>query len=174
MADPVTTGIMVAGTLMSAVGARHEGIAAKQEAEFRAKQAEIQASQERASGQRAMIEELRQMRIKQSRGQAVAAASGAGALDVSVMDIMGDLETEGRYRAETALYESEERARELETGAVLSRYGGKQAKRAGDIRAIATLATGGAKAYSKYSTAKPKAPPKPKRKPTRDISARYQ
>lgn len=144
---PILSG---AGTLISAVGARNAGIAANQEANYRAKQDEINAGQERASAQRRMIEDLRQMRLTQSRTQAVAAASGAGALDPSVMDIMGDLETEGRYRAAVSGYEGEERARDLETSAVLSRYSGKQAKKAGNIKAISTLMSGATDLYSKY------------------------
>ena len=150
MADPISIGLMVGSTILSAVGARNAGIAANQEANYRAQQAEINAGQERASAQRAQVEELRQMRIAQSRGQAVAAASGAGALDPSVMDIMGDLETEGRYRGATAMYEGEERARDLETGAVLARYEGKQAKKAGNIKAVSTLMSGATDLYSKY------------------------
>ena len=144
---PVLSGV---GTVMSAVGARNAGVAAQQESNFRAKQGEINAGQERASAQRQMIEDLRRTRIAQSRGQAVAAASGAGALDPSVMDIMGDLETEGRYRAATSGYEGEERARDLETGAVLARYEGKNAKKAGNIKAISTLMSGATDLYTKY------------------------
>ena len=150
MGDPLTIAMMVGSTVMSAIGQRNAGIAAQQEANYRAQQADINAGQERASAQRGMIEELRQMRIAQSRGQAVAAASGAGALDPSVMDIMGDLETEGRYRASTVKYEGEERARDLETGAVLARYEGRQAKKAGKLKAISTLMGGATDLYSKY------------------------
>lgn len=144
---------MVASTVMSAVGQRNEGIAANQEAQYKAKQAEVNAGQERASSQRAMVEELRQMRLTQSRAQAVSAASGGGALDSSVMDIIGDLETEGRYRANVKKYEGEESARDLETGAMLSRYQGKNAKKAGNMAAIGTIMSGGSKAAGMYKSA---------------------
>jgi hypothetical protein len=138
------------GAGMSALGARNAGISAEQEAEYRARQDKINAGQERASGQRASIEEIRQLRLAQSRGQAIAAASGAGALDPSVMDIMGDLETDGRYRAATAAYEGEDRARNKETSAMLSRYSGKQARSAGNTKAISTIMSGVSDLYSKY------------------------
>lgn len=140
----------VVGTGMAAIGARNAGIAADQEANYRAQQDEIRAGQERASAQRASIEEIRKMRLVQSRGRAVAAASGAGALDPSVMDIMGDLETEGRYRAATAAYQGEDSARNLENSAMLSRYTGKQAKSAGNTKAISTLLSGVSDLHAKY------------------------
>ena len=138
------------GTVMSAVGARNAGISANQEAQYRAKQAEVNAGQERASAQRASIEDIRQLRVAQSRGQAVAAASGAGALDPSVMDIMGDLETQGQYKAATALYQGEDSARNLENQATLDRFSGKNAQKAGNIKSISTLASGATDMYSKY------------------------
>lgn len=140
----------VVGAGVSAIGARNAGIAAEQEANYRAKQDEITAGQKRASAQRATIEEIRKMRLTQSRGQAIAAASGAGALDPSVMDLMGDLETEGRYRAATAAYEGEDSARNLENKAMLSRYSGKQARSAGNTKALSTLMSGASDLYSKY------------------------
>lgn len=138
------------GGVMSAVGARNAGISANQEANYRAKQAEINAGQERASAQRASIEQIRQLRVTQSHGQAVAAASGAGALDPSVMDIMGDLETQGQYKAATATYQGEDSARNLETQAMLDRYSGKQAKKAGNINALSTLASSATDMFTKY------------------------
>lgn len=150
MGDPLSIALTVGSTVLSAVGQRNAGIAANQEANYRAQQAEIQAGQERASSQRAMIEELRQMRLVQSKAQSAAAASGAGALDPSVIDIMGDLETEGRYRANVKRYEGEDRARDLENSAVLARYEGKNAKKAGNLKAISTLASGASSMYDKY------------------------
>lgn len=144
---PVLSGV---GTVTSALGARNAGIAAEQEANYRADQMKVNAGQERASAQRQMIGEIKKMRLVQSRGQALAAASGAGALDPSVMDIMGDLETEGRYRGAVAGYEGEDRARSLESGAVLARYEGKNARKAGSIKSLSTIMSGASDLYSKY------------------------
>ncbi len=142
----------VGSTLISAVGQRNAGIAANQEANYRAQQDTINAGQERASGQRGAIEQIRQLRLVQSKAQANAAASGAGALDPSVMSIMGDLETQGQYKAAVASYEGEDKARNLETNATLARYTGKQAESAGNMAAIGTLMSGASSMYSKYNS----------------------
>lgn len=138
------------GTGIQALGARNAGISANQEANYRAKQATIQAGQERASSQRARIEQIRQLRLVQSRGQAIAAASGAGALDPSVMDIMGDLETEGQYKAAVAGFQGEDSARNLESQAMLDRFSGREAKSAGNIKSISTLMSGASDLFTKY------------------------
>lgn len=157
MADPATASLAltVGSTLFSAVGAIRAGNDAKSAADYEAAQQERMAGQERAAGQRRMIEEMRQMRLTTSRARAVNAASGGGALDPSVIDIMGDLESEGQYRADTAMYESEERARNLQGGANISRFQGKQARTAGYIKGISTLASGASTLYSRFGDANP-------------------
>lgn len=137
MADPVT--IMIVGsTILGAFGqiqagkaADAQGKAQQQQAEFEAQQRESVAGQERANAQRKSIEAQRDKRLVMSRARAVSASSGAGADDAGLVGILGDLEQEGEYNAGVALYEGEERARSLETGASISRYEGTQARLAG-------------------------------------------
>lgn len=102
--------------------------------EFEARQAEINAGQERASAQRAAMEERRRARLIQSRQQAVAGASGAGALDPTVLDLQADAEAEGEYGALTRLYAGEEAARGYRMQAAGSRYEGQVARYAGKVR----------------------------------------
>lgn len=155
MADPATASLAltVGSTLFSTFGAISAGNDAKAAADYEAQQAQIMAGQERASGQRRMIEELRQMRMTTSRARAVNAASGGGSLDPSVIDIMGDLESEGRYRADVAMFESEDRARGMEGGAQLRRFEGKQAQKAGIIKGVSNLASGASTLYSRFGDA---------------------
>ena len=94
-------------------------------ADRRAQQLEQQAGQERAASQRAAAQERRRLRRAQSRLQAVAGASGAGALDPTVLDLEGDLAAEGEFRALSRLFEGESEARNLEYGATLERHGGQ-------------------------------------------------
>ncbi len=150
MASTIGTIGQVAGTVMSAVGARNAGIAANQEADYRAQEAHIQAGQELAASQRSSIEQIRQMRLVESRGQALAASSGAGALDPSVVDIMGDLETQGRYKAAVAGYEGQDKAANLDNQATLDRFSGGQAEKAGNIKAVSTLMSGASDLWTKY------------------------
>lgn len=92
---------------------------------YDAAQQESQANSAAATGQRASIEEQRKMRLAQSRAQAVGAASGAGALDPTALNIDSKIAGEGTYNALTQLYAGDTEAQSLKTGAALSRYEGK-------------------------------------------------
>jgi hypothetical protein len=152
----------VGGTLMSATAGADYGHLASQQAamgeyqqkvaERRAQQLEIEAGQERATSQREASEERRQVRFAQSRAQAVAAASGAGALDPSTLDVIGDLEGEAEYRALTRLYEGENRARGLDYGAKLERSAGKVGQYEAHERAYATRLAGQASGVRQLNT----------------------
>jgi hypothetical protein len=142
--------ISAAGTILSTVSSISGGRSDDAAARFQAKQMEQQAGQERAASQREAIEERRKARFAESRALAVSAASGAGASDPTVLDIMGDLESEGEYRALTALFNGEERARGLEMGASAKRYEGATAKRSGYMKAGSTILGGGYSLLEKY------------------------
>lgn len=146
---------MTAGTILSAVGQIGGAIGAKNAANFEAKQMVAQAGTERATSQRAAAEERRQKNLNQSRAQAVAAASGGGASDPTVVDIQGDLEVEGEYRALSQLYEGEERARGLIGAASAKKVEGRQALTGGLIGAAGTILSGADSLYGKYGTKKP-------------------
>ena len=125
---------------------------------------EQSAGQERAASQRATLEQQRQGRLVGSRAQAIAAASGGGALDPSVVNLLGDLDNEADFRAATALYQGESAARGLEYGATLQRsagqgdiYAGELYRQSGEaaqnrsyLRAAGTVAGGAAKLYDRY------------------------
>lgn len=141
--------IGIAGTVMSLVGTfqsasaqKAAGAAQQQQNEYVAAQQRQQAGQERAAAQRRSSEARRQGDLAQSRATAVAAASGGGALDPSVIDTIGDLQTNSEYDALNALYEGEDRARSLEMGADIKQYEGRQAKKAGNIAATSTMFSG--------------------------------
>lgn len=103
------------------------------------------AGSERATSQRAAIEERRRADIVQSRARAVSAASGAGATDPTVLKIMDDLSAEGEYRALTRTYEGETAAQSLELE-------GAERKRAARGRSISTLLSGASMFASKYGS----------------------
>lgn len=164
MADPMTI-MMVGGTILQAAGQISQGNAAdanakaqQEQLEYQAKVREINAGQERAAAQRRAIEERRQGDLASSRARAVAAAGGGDTFDPSVIDILGDLDAEGQYYSDIAMYEGEERARDLESGAALNRHegqmarsAGKQAKKQSRFAAASTIMKGGADTMaSKY------------------------
>lgn len=134
---------LAAGTAMSVAGAIGQGNAARGAANYQAAQLQQQAGQERATSQRQAMEERRRARFAQSRLQALAAASGAGATDPTVIDLSGDIAAEGEYRALTALFGGEERARGLTMNAQARRYEGQQQRRAGVMNAASTIMGGG-------------------------------
>lgn len=142
---------VVASTAIQSFGQMQAGKAAQKAANYEAAQMTQRAGQERATGQRVAAEERRRERIIQSNLQARSAASGASASDPTVLDLSGDIAEEGLYRQNLALYEGEERARNLESGANLRKFEGKQAKKAGYIGAASTaLSTAGDMLYERY------------------------
>lgn len=130
--------VAAGGTALQAIGQIQSGNAAAKAANYQAAEMRKNAGQERATAQRAAAEEHRRERIIQSNLIARSAGSGAGASDPTVIDLSGDIAEEGLYRANTALFTGEERARSLETGARLQQYEGKQKKRAGYYGAAST------------------------------------
>jgi hypothetical protein len=157
-------GMSVMGGMQAANAAKAQGRAQQQASDYAAKQAEVQAGQERAAAQRRAIAQRRQTARVQSSLQARAAASGAGALDPSIIDLTGDIAQEGEYRALTALYEGEERARGLENRATLSTYEGAAARAAGNARAssittstIGTALSSASSLFMKYGGGGPDA-----------------
>lgn len=176
MADPLTIagGMAIAGTLMQFKGQKDAAKAAKRmgarENEARQKEAiqlEFQAGQSIAASQRKMLEERRQAQLVQSRAQAVAAASGGGSSDPTVVGIISKIAGEGAYRESVALFDGYDRARLLRESAKAKRLEGEIAAEGGNYRAKAyeTMATasllkGGASIgeslYSRYGKGGPK------------------
>lgn len=156
MAGPISlstiaTVASIGGSIVSGLGQMQAGRAANASAKFQAAQLEQRAGQERAAAQRQAIEERRKAALAISRGQAVAAASGAGATDPTVMNITGDVAAQGEYNALSALFGGEERARGAQLQATATRMEGKQAKKAGMIGGLGTIAGGvGTTLFAKY------------------------
>lgn len=113
-----------------------------QEANFRSLQLDREAKRAQAESQRDAIEARRKTAIQLSRAQALAAASGAGALDPSVLNLMIGITGEGEMAANNALYEGNERASNLRFQGDVSRYQGYLADKAARTSAKNTLFSG--------------------------------
>jgi hypothetical protein len=100
-----------------------------------------QAGQERAMSQRQLINERRQQNLVSSKATAQIAAGGGDITDAGSQDILAGIEQEGTYRALTALYTGEEKAKGLEYEGLVKRAEGKAAKKAGVMNAFGTLAS---------------------------------
>jgi hypothetical protein len=123
--------------------------------------AEQAAGKAKASSQRKSAEELRQNRRLQSRQIALAAASGASTSEKNIADLIADTAAEGAYSSSVALYEGELRsdsllneALSLRNKAEITRFEGRQARRAGNIGAISSLLDTGASAGSTIATSR--------------------
>jgi hypothetical protein len=132
----------LAGSALSAAGSIAAGNHQSAAMNAQAQAAERQAAEERAASQREAVQRAREAKLVLSRQQAVAAASGGGATDTTVLGLMGDVAAQGQFNTASALYEGEARGRGLEDQAALSRMQARQAKLAGFIGAGSTMLTG--------------------------------
>jgi len=151
--------LMVAGAAKQATAERELGAEKKALSQFQAAQLNTMAGQERSKAQRVAAERQRKARLAKSRALALAAASGAGAGDVGMMNIYAGIDSEGEYGSELALYEGEEKARNLEMDAAATLKGGESALRyanasakATEFSAASSLAVGMNKSYGSNST----------------------
>ena len=145
----VAAGVIKARNTLAAGRAEQQAARARQQAlEHEAAQARQQAGQERATSQRAAFEKRRKTRLLESRALALAAASGAGAGDPTVENLLGDIGAEGEFRALSELFVGEERALGLETRADLRSFEGRQERRAGDVARRASRGTAVAQVFA--------------------------
>jgi len=164
--------LSIGGTLLSAKGQRDAGQAAVKQAEqtaknemiaaeFEARQAEYLAGQAIAVSHREAFEQRKMAALMASRALAVAAGSGAGASDPTVVDIIGNIYAEGAYRSALAMYEGEEEARSLgvaaqarrlsgKSGASAALSQGKSVAKASNLNMFSTLLSGGASFLDNY------------------------
>ncbi len=139
MAQAILPIAMVAGSALSAggtiLGANSEAKGLRREAA----QLEANAGQERASSQREAFEARREGRFAASRALAIAAASGGGADDPTIVNAMADLEGDAEYRARVALYEGNVAGDDLERQAKARRREAKSVKTQSYFKAGATI-----------------------------------
>lgn len=136
MLDPallnkIGTGMSVFGNVFGAFGDINNGKVQKAEADYEAAQLRINAGQAQAAGQREAISADQQGKLVASRALALAAASGGGASDPTVVHLISGIAAEGAYRQALALYQGDEQARALNMKADATQYSGELAKQAG-------------------------------------------
>lgn len=140
MFQPAAAGMRAGATI-------YGGYQQKAAADLSASGLESAGDQAVAASQRRAQEELRRSKLLSSRALAVAAASGAGASDPTVVDIISGIAGEGAYRSELALYEGREAKRAMDAKADAARYQGKQARGASYINAATSF---GKTMFDKY------------------------
>ena len=156
-----------AGNFMAGSAARATGEAQKAEAEFEAQQLEQQGGQVFAASQRTAMEKVRQGKLVESRALALAAASGGGT-GAGVMNLIADLHADAAYRSAVALYEGEDKQRQMMMAAGAKRYEGALAEKAGkskqlayNIAGVSAIFKGGSTLYDSYGGGGPQQAPAP-------------
>lgn len=145
-----SAGATTFGTALTAGSQIGAGIAERRAASAMAAEADVAAGQQQAASQRTAYDQQRRGELAVSRARAVAAASGGGATDSTVTDIVGRIAGEAAYRSQLALYEGNDAARQLQERADMLRYGGRRAQVAGITRAFSTVLSGAKTLSDKY------------------------
>lgn len=146
----IPAAIAAIGTVLSSRSQKKQGEQAQDAANFEADQLEESSGQQIASAQRTAIEDRHQGALAQSRALAVAAASGGGASDPTVVNIISKLAGEGAYRGMVDLYSGEEKARQMRVQADITRKGGGQAYQNAQNTSLATAISGASSLFTRY------------------------
>lgn len=146
--------MMAVGTALAAYGAYQQGAAARKASNFNAAVARQNAivATGQAKAKAAQIERENILRLGLIRANQ--GASG-GTMEGSVLDVIGDVASQGELERQQALYQGELAARGYANTATLDVFEGKAAQRAGALAAGTELLRGGAGAYSAYTRLNP-------------------
>ena len=131
--------LMVAGGLLGAKGALDEGRSRREASYASAAELRVNAGQEEAAGQFAGEEELRKTKMLQSRMLAIAGASGAGALDPTVVNLASGAEAEGHLAAATQRYNAKSAAVKMRNQADITQREGDAYAKASRYKAAGSL-----------------------------------
>ena len=152
-ADPVKvndigTGLDVFGRAFSAVQSLDQGLETHKAADATAANLRVQASDEAGAGERQAISEDEKAKLVMSRQLALAAPSGGGASDPTIVNLMARTAQEGAYRQATALYGGLSREQALRHQADMTEYQGKMAERAGRLNMFGGFIGAGSSLFS--------------------------
>jgi hypothetical protein len=143
---------LAAGSANRLIGKRRKDIG-----EFEAQQLELEAAQSRGVGMRTAQDETLKTELVNSAALARAAASGAGASDPTVLNIISRTAGVGAYRSSLAMYEGEAQARmdlmRAETARAEGDISEQEAENADTLSkfgAASTLLSGAAKISTMY------------------------
>lgn len=148
----------IMGTLTSAKMAKIQAERKRVYDQFNEQQAEKRAGAAIAISQRQAGEERRQASHEASRALAVAAASGGGVSDPTILRLISNIKGEGAYRASVALYEGEAQARQMRLSGFVSGFDDSDVTQAGyRTAAAATALRTGLGLYARYGMGGPDA-----------------
>lgn len=132
----------VVGGFVQAEGIKQQGKAEKAAAYDEALQLEAKGKEDFAASQRDMLAKRKEGELVNSRIQALAAASGGGADDPTIVKLMTGVAEESEYNAQSAIYGGASRRKGL-FGAAKNRRMGGDASLLGSKYAAAGAILGG-------------------------------
>lgn len=157
VAGPVGTVLSIVGNIQQGNAAERSGLEEQLARQYEAEQLKVDAGQAVAAAQRDAMEQRRQGELLQSRAIALAAASGGGVTDPSVVKLLSSNAGEIAYRSAVAIYRGEDEARSLNAKAAAALYSGARAadegrdrQKAYMTRAFGDLVKGGSSLYETY------------------------
>lgn len=156
--NAIGTGISAGGSLLKAQGQLEYGESQQTAAKFAADQLRQKAGQVMAGAQLDAYGVQREADYTASKALAMAAASGGGASDPTVMNLMANNASEFAFRKMMALYSGEDQARTLNLQATAKEYEGemanynaKTAATGAMVQGISTILSGYSKGSSMFS-----------------------
>lgn len=138
----LAAGASAVGTGISAIGQIQAGRQQDAMAEYQAKEMERQAQDKMAVATRDAEQEAKKKDALLSRQVALAASSGGGVQNASVLGILEDTEATGQYNVDTAIYNGQQEAAGLRSQAGATRMEGKANKTGSYLGAAGTLISG--------------------------------
>lgn len=151
--DPITMVTMAVGavgTVLSAVGQMRSGQEQANAETYQADLAKQNATQIEATSQRQAIEERRKASFAVSRARAVAAASGGGATDPTVLNVEAGIAGQGEYNALSRLYTGKAEANQQRDARGIYQMQADQARSSGMMNGIGAIIGGLSDAGSMY------------------------
>jgi hypothetical protein len=133
------------GTGLQVAGAIGQGLAAKKEGKFAEEAYKRQGTEELAEATRQAEERRQKTALVLSRERAVAADSGAGVTNPTILDIMGDTAQRGEYQAGLDLFSGKNKAAGSFDKAAAAKYKGNAAFAGSILEGLGKGATGLAK-----------------------------
>ena len=139
--------VLAVSTALSVKSSLDKGKAAEQAGNLKAAQYAKAAKASAAVGTRKSAEIRRQGAGMQSDAAAAMAASGGVTDDAGAIQTMADIEQVTDYNALSAIFEGGTKAQEQQFAGSLSKWEGKEAKRASKREAVSTVISSASKAY---------------------------
>lgn len=147
----VSAAFMAVGAAVKIASSRQNAKNQANLAQFQSEQLGVNAGQAQAAAQHNAVDIDRQTQLNASRALAVAASSGGGASDPTVVTLLAQNAADGAYRKATALYEGDDQARSLRLQAAGVDAGSKIAQGNARAEQTAMLADTAASAYGGYA-----------------------